>query len=335
MTTRARSILLGAVLPSLILAGSFALVLSWRTRLPDPMALHWGVDGVDRVGSFSEHLAPFAILSLLICVPAIVLAAVVRGAARRGMVGMSAGLAAMMGGFGVGTTAIQLDAEDAFAIGSPGAALALPIVAAVAIGLLATWLAGRDAPQPTAEPVPDDAPRLSTDGGISGDARVEWSAPLPAVPLAFPVVTIGVVGAMAITIGVLTGSWWTLVFPVLMAAVMAVALGWHVRIDRSGLTLRAMLGWPHYRVPADEIVRADAVEIRPFAEFGGWGLRVGSRGTLGFVTRRGEGFMLERTGDRRIAVTVDDADHAAAALNTVAELARATPAASDSNDPDR
>lgn len=334
MSLRTRAILLGVVLPVIVLGAAYLLIRSWQPRRPDPMVLHWGVDGVDRVGSFSAFLTPFAVLAAVICVPAILLALVVKGAARRGMVGLSAGLATMMGGIAVGAAAIQLDAADAYAVGSPGAALMLPILASVAIGLLATWLAGSDAPRPTSQAVPDDAPRLPLDGDAPSTDLV-WSAPLPAVPLAFPVVTIGVLLVMAILVGMLSGDWWLLIFPVLMGAVMLVALGWHIRIDRDGLTMRAMLGWPSYRVPADEIVRADAVEIRPFAEFGGWGLRIGAQGTLGFVTRHGEGFLLERTGNRRVAVTVDDAARAAAALNTVADLARGPQPHHDASGPDR
>ncbi|WP_420114129.1 DUF1648 domain-containing protein [Pseudactinotalea sp.] len=318
MTIRTRAALLGALLPVVMVTASFALMLSWRERLPDPMALHWGVDGVDRVGSFSSHLLPFAILSASLCLPAIVLALVVRGAARRGMVGMSAGMAAMMAGIGVGTTAIQLDAPDAYAISSPGAAIVVPILAAVAIGVLATWLAGRDAPSPSTEAVPDDAARLPLPEGTSA----VWSAPLPSIPVGFPVGVIGLLLAMAIAMGVLTGEWWLLVFPALIGAVFLVATGWRVQVDRSGLTLRSVLGRPRYHVPADEIVRADVTEVNPIKEFGGWGMRVGYNGALGFVSRRGEAFEVERTGDRRVVVTVDRAAQAAALLNTLADRTR-------------
>lgn len=322
MSIRTRAALLGAVLPVALLVGAFALVTGWRDRLPDPMALHWGLDGVDRVGTFNEYLLPFAIISLVICLPSIVLALVVRGAARRGMVGMSAGLAAMMAGIGVGTTALQLNATDAYAVPSPGSAIVLPLLGAVAIGILAVWLAGRDTPQPASSTVPDDAARLPL---AAGTAAV-WSRPLPSVPLVLPVSAIAVL--LAITFGALTGDWWMLVFPALIALLFLFTSGWRVQIDRTGLTLYSFRGRARHHVPANEIVRADVTRVRPIQEFGGWGMRVGyggaHRGALGFVSRSGEAVSVERTGGRRVVVTVDGAAQAAALLNTLADRARSS-----------
>lgn len=320
MNIRARAVLLGVALPVILLGGASALLLSWRDRLPDPMALHWGVDGVDRVGSFTSHLLPLVVVSAIVCLPAIALAVLVKGAARRGMVGLSAGLATMMAGIGVGTTAIQLDAPDAYAIGSPGAAVVVPLLAAVGVGLLATWLAGPDAPQPAGERVPQDAPRLPLPEG----AFAAWSAPLPSVPLVFPIGAIGALAALAITMGVLSGDWWVLVFPALIALVFVFVTGWRVQVDRTGLTLRGALGRPRYHVPAEEIVRADVTTVNPIKQFGGWGMRVGYTGAMGFVTRSGEAFEVERTGNRRVVVTVDHAAQAAALLNTLADRSRAS-----------
>lgn len=324
MTIRTRAVLLGAVLPVALLAGAFALVLSWRDRLPDPMALHWGVNGVDRVGSFMEHLLPFAITSLVICVPSIVLALVVKGAARRGMVGMSAGLAAMMAGIGVGITAIQLDAADAYSIGTPGATIVLPLLGAVAIGILASWLAGRDTAAPASSSVPDDAARLPLPEGTSA----VWSRPLPTGPIAIPIGAFALLLVMAVTFGVLTGDWWMLAFPALIGLLFLLASGWRVQIDRTGLTMHGSFGRPRYHVPASEIVRADVTQVKPIHEFGGWGMRVGyrgaHRGAVGFVFRAGEAIAVECTGDRRVVATIDGAAQAAALLNTLVERTRSS-----------
>ena len=318
MTLRTRAVLLGAVLPAVVLGAAVALVLSWRPRLPDPLALHWGVDGVDRVGSFGDHLLPLAVMSAAICLPAVVLAVVVRGAARRGMVGLSAGMATMMAGLVVGITAVQLDAADATAVGTPGAPIALAVLASVVVGGLATWLAGADAPAPATDAVPADAPRLSLPEG--GEAV--WTAPLPSIPVVVPIAVIALLLGVTVPVGLLTGDWWTLVFPVLIGALLLVMSGWRVQVDAGGLTLRSGLGWPRYHVPAAEVVRADVTEVRPMQDFGGWGVRVSFTGALGFVTRAGEGLEVERTAGRRVVVTVDRAAQAAALLNTVADRAR-------------
>lgn len=318
MTTRVRAFLLGVALPLVLLAGSFALTLSWRPRLPDPIALHWGVNGVDRVGSFSEQLTVMLVLALCLCVPAMILAIVVRGAARRGMVGLSAGLAVMVGGLLVGTSAVQLDVTDATTVPTPGLAIALSLLLGAVVGGVAVWLAGTDPSAPATAAVPDDAARLAVpDGGAA-----VWTRPLPSIPLAFPVVTLGLLLALTVAMGLLTGDWWMIVVVVLLAAAMLVTTGWRVRVDRTGLTLTGILGWPRYHVPATEVIRADAIQVSPIGDFGGWGMRVGRRGAVGFVTRKGEGLEVQRTGNRRTVVTVGDAARAAALLNTVAERSR-------------
>ena len=44
---RARTIALTVGAPVLLLAASGAVVLWWSARLPDPVAGHWGVPGVN------------------------------------------------------------------------------------------------------------------------------------------------------------------------------------------------------------------------------------------------------------------------------------------------
>jgi hypothetical protein len=86
--------------------------------------------------------------------------------------------------------------------------------------------------------------------------------------------------------------------------------------------VRSSLGRPRIVVPLDEVVRAEVVEVSPVAEFGGWGYRVGRAGRVGIVLRSGQALQVERTGGRSLVVTVDDADTAAALLNTLAARSR-------------
>lgn len=318
MIVRTRAVLLGTVLPLLLLAGAAALTLAWAPRLPDPVALHWGLDGVDRAGSLAGLVAPFAVLGGVLVLPLMVGSSVVTGTWRRGVVGLSAGMAVLTGGLTVGMLAVQLDVADATTISSPGAAIAIPLVAALGVGILAAWLAGSE---PAGDPAPVDdragAARLPVpDGG-----RAVWSAPLPSIPVAVPVIAVGLLLVTAVALGVLTGDWWMLLPMTLLSAVLVLTLGWRVQVDRSGLRLTGVLGWPRYRVPVATITRADVVEIDPVREFGGWGVRAGRGRSLGFVTRRGEAIAVERTTGT-VVVTVDDAARAVALLNTMIDRDR-------------
>src|SRR5690606_23129821 len=50
---RAATTLVTLVVPLVVMVATVALALSWRDRLPDPVASHWGPDGVDGASSFA------------------------------------------------------------------------------------------------------------------------------------------------------------------------------------------------------------------------------------------------------------------------------------------
>ena len=93
-------------------------------------------------------------------------------------------------------------------------------------------------------------------------------------------------------------------------------------MDGTGLTVRLLIRRPRIQVPLDEIIEAEVVTVRPIAEFGGWGLRIGAAGRAGVVLRSGPALQVTRTSGRAFVVTVDDAQTGAALLNTLAARAR-------------
>ncbi len=96
---------------------------------------------------------------------------------------------------------------------------------------------------------------------------------------------------------------------------------YRVLIDEQGLAARAF-GRDVLRVPLAEVAEADSVEVDPFWEFGGWGLRVDVAGRVGLVTRKGPSVRIRRADDTEVVVTVDDAATAAGLLNPLADRAR-------------
>ncbi|MFT3661701.1 MAG: hypothetical protein QM809_09930 [Gordonia sp. (in: high G+C Gram-positive bacteria)] len=107
---------------------------------------------------------------------------------------------------------------------------------------------------------------------------------------------------------------------------------WHgrgvrLRLDRETVEFRGLGGLIRIRIPLEKVVRAEVVRVDPFADFGGWGYRIGAfgrfRGVKGFVGRRGEAVLVVHTDAggpgsqaREIAV-VDDARAAAGAINAL------------------
>lgn len=90
-----------------------------------------------------------------------------------------------------------------------------------------------------------------------------------------------------------------------------------VVVDERGLLVRfGLLGRPSKRIPLERVVGARAGEFWP-REVGGWGYRRAPTGTAVMV-RGGECLVVMQSGDRAdFIVSVDDAERAAALLNTL------------------
>ncbi|NLF05694.1 MAG: DUF1648 domain-containing protein [Actinomycetales bacterium] len=304
----------------LVLAGTaVALVLSWRDRLPDPVAVHWGPDGVDGVGGLTELVLPLAIAVPVLAVGMWALGHFLgrAGLTRRLAAASAVWTGAYVSGVTLTTAAVQLDRADASQAGSLGVGMTVSLVAACALALLAGRLTPGDRPQPASTPVPAGAARLP----LGTDERASW------VRSAGQGGTWVIVAFVAVTVALLgwaTRSW---VFPVAFALFLGLLIvgftQWTVSVDARGLTAVGRLGWPRQHVPLDEVESASVREIHPVREFGGWGLRTSVKdGATGVVLRSGPGIEVQRTGGRRFVVTVDDAETGAALLNTLAARSR-------------
>ena len=315
--------LLGIAVPGALLVGALLLVLSWRDRLPAEVAVHWGPSGVDRTGTVVELVAVPMVLGgvswliiVILCLTASRIALI-----RRLLVGVSAGMGTLFAGIVLTSVAVQLDVADATAAGDPSLGALVVFVAAVAVAIGAGALTGDDPPLPSTAPVPADAPRsdLPSSAYWAGEARTKRVWP---VWLATAVLI-----GLYVWLSAASGQWW-LPLPLLVLTTLPLGLlRWRVRIDHRGLTVAAQAGWPRERIPANEVERAGVVEVSPFQEFGGWGLRASGDGRTGVVTRAGEALQVQRSGDRVFVVTIDGAAEAAALLNSIAERDRtASPA---------
>jgi hypothetical protein len=322
---RGRAWLLGVVLPVLVTAAAWALVISWLPRLPQMVALHWGPGGiVDRVGPVSELVTATGVIGAISLVILAVLSLTVGRTAltRRMVLGLALATSVLFAGMLVTMVAVQVDAPDATSAASPDLGLTLTVVAAVAAGVLAGALAGPDPDLPATEPLPAAAPREP----LANQERAVWirSIAPTAAPARWGGVAVALYIGLAAWLAVVAGSWFVAVIMLGVLPPLLTMLVWQVRVDASGLTARGSLGWPRQHVPAREVVQAASRRVSPFREFGGWGLRMAMDGTVGVVVRAGEAIAVERSGGRRFVVTVDDAATGSALLNTYAERARRT-----------
>lgn len=305
----------GGLLVLLIAAG---ITWSWRAQLPDPVASHWGADGQpDGFSSLGGILAVLLGLGggLVLLFGAATWVLGQTSVTRRIGAAATAWVSLFMAVVVVGSLFVQRGLSDAREAGSVNTVLLVGLLVPIVPAVIAAIVVPGDLRQPTTDPVPADAPRVKL---VDGE-RAVWirraSTPV-GFYLAAPVILVGV------ALFVWARAWPMLVVDALVIAVLVILTTFVVRVDRTGLTVRSAVGWPRYRVPLDEVVRAGVTQVSPVKDFGGWGWRVGRDGRVGVVLRKGEALLVERTGGRSIVVTVDEPAKGAGLLNTLADRAR-------------
>ncbi|MEE6280382.1 DUF1648 domain-containing protein [Georgenia sp. MJ170] len=317
---RPRAWLLGVVVPALITAAAWLAILALLPRVPDPAAVHWGLSGVDRAGSTAELLVTMGATSGLSLVVMAVLAVRTgrQALTRRTTLALAVALATLFAGATLGTVVVQLDAPTAAAAGSPEGWIVGALVLAVVLGAVAGTLAGAD----PAMPATGAAAGGATTADLPEGQRAVWITSVAG--LGERTTGLLLAGGVVVAVGLwlLTQSLVPLVVLVPLLLVLLVMTTWQVQVDHRGLTARSTFGWPRLSVPAGEVERADVTRVSPLREFGGWGLRTSTAGTVGVVIRAGEAIAVERSGGRRLVVTVDDAATGAALLNTYAARSR-------------
>ncbi len=288
---------------------------SVRDRLPEPVARHWGVAGAaDGFSSLGTTLVVNAGLVLALAVPLGLVAVVARQpvALRRVLAGTAAFLSVFVTVLAADALRGQLDLPDAAAAPPPTVGILLATVGGLvtAVAVAALTRSQANAPLATGRP-PPDAPRLvatvgapSFDGTLAGLDTAAW-------------VLATVAGTVLLVVSAVV-SWWLLPIAVLVAGLLVGMGRISCRIDHGGLSARA-LRIRILHVPIAEVAEADVVDVDPFWEFGGWGLRLDVAGRVGLVTRKGEAVRIRRGDGSQVLVTVGDAATAAATLNTLAD----------------
>jgi len=296
------------VLPALAVAATALLPLAYRDRLPDPVAVHWGVDGLpDGSATIAFDAVSMVALVLLIAVAPVWAAGRAERRAARLLVGVSHGTAAMFAVLRWRTLAANADAatwQDATPIAGADL-LGLAAVALVA-GALGWWLARTRPERPAARLLPTPVV-LPLDHALVWVGGQAWGPARLIGPLVM------VAGAVALAV---PRSAETLVAgPTLL--LVGIAL-WTftaitVSVGPAGLKVRfGPLGWPAVRVPLADVTTVHVEDVEPLS-YGGWGYRV-MPGVRAVVIRRGPALRVGRAGRSDLVVTVDDAATAAAVL---------------------
>lgn len=315
---RGRTTILALGFPLAVVAATAAIAWSWRSELPDPIAVHWGTNGPDGFGGFSSHVLGLTIVPVATSILLWALGCFAGRASftRRIAVGMSVWFALFFTGIDLATLTVQRGVADARDAGSISTPLAIVFVVAASAAAAAAWLSPADPRLPTTRLVPPTAARLELRPG----ELATWTRDITFRSFVGSVAA--VVAGVAI-IGLISHAWvLAVVVGLLIGLSLAFFTQWTVSVDDAGLEVRSALGRPRFIIPLDEVEMAEVVQVRPLAEFGGWGIRSGKGGRVGVIIHAGPALQVHRSGGRIFLVTVDDAGAGAALLNTLAERAR-------------
>lgn len=99
---------------------------------------------------------------------------------------------------------------------------------------------------------------------------------------------------------------------------------WNVTVDHRGLTCTTRFGFGRFTMPATAQTVADVTEVRGISEFLGWGLRIGSAGSVALILHNRKALRVQDPQGRSLTVTVKDPATPAAQFNAQAERNKQT-----------
>ncbi|WP_433608603.1 DUF1648 domain-containing protein [Prescottella agglutinans] len=116
----------------------------------------------------------------------------------------------------------------------------------------------------------------------------------------------------------LADAWWPLglYLPAVLLAVTI--LQFRLVVDADSIRVQNM-GMAAIEYGTDEVLGAKVTHLRPFQDFGGWGLKAKGRGNYGVVTRTGPAVVITFACGHQLTVTTPRAEEIAGALNTLAD----------------
>ncbi len=307
---------IGMVTALVVVAGGTLGILAVRDALPERIAVHWGLNGLpDRWSDLTSTLLTSATLLFAITAAMVVLTGFLHRLIQPVLGAITTGMAVTLGVLIYAATISQAGTDGNVRIGPW---LALGMVLGLAAGFVVYRTTWREPTSAEPEAGPEAAAqRLDAPAG----ARVAWIGHLGPSPRTQVLIAAAIIVAGAL-LAFFADPWLTVIPVALLGLVLAFTSA-TVTVDRGGVNVTSLGRLRLAAVPIARIHQADTVTVRPLADFGGWGWRIGLDGRQGFVTRGGEALRIERQGEPDLILTVADAGIAAATVNTLKDRSRA------------
>lgn len=317
MTLRGRFLLVAGGWLALALVLQTAIPLAYRSRLPDPVASHWGPTGTPNGAMpFWAHVATLLTLGAMfaaILLIGIARSRIERRPRRQALSAMTAAAGIFLVGMSAATTEANVGAPD-WQHARPLSWQLISVLAASVIVGFVGWRLGSPGPDVRAASAAHPPSML-----LRPYQKAVWFA-----SASNPLMVGGALVLLPLTlmfaVGALLGvPWltWRLVAP---CAVIGLVFGAfssvRVRITGRGLAIGfGPTGWPVRHIAIDRIESAWSEQRRP-AEVGGWGVR-GLPGGSTIMIRGGETLVIRYQTGGELGVSADDAERGAALLNAL------------------
>jgi len=301
----------GVVVPVLAAAAGVVLTYVLEPRLPEQIATQWSGGAAGSFTSPTTSAWSMAAIVLLIGGGCSAMAALAQAQLMMRRVMLLIGLT-VVGVIVTGEIAMIVGQVDAAATDAtaPVGALVLGFALGAVVGLVGASLLRDYRVRAVAGQAPAaDLPRGTVDLPIADQVGM-GAGGLVGTALAL--------AAPAVLVCWLTGVWWPLglYLPVVLLAV--VLLQFRLVVDADSIRVQNM-GMSVLEYGTDEVLGAKVTHLRPFQDFGGWGLKTKGRGNYGVVTRTGPAVVITFACGHQLTVTTARAEEVAGALNTLAD----------------
>ncbi|MBV6762411.1 DUF1648 domain-containing protein [Rhodococcus opacus] len=304
----------GLLLPVIAALCGVILTKVWEPRLPAQIATHWTTTSPDGFSTPMSSAWTFALVTVLFGGGCAAIAALAQAmlVMRRTMLVVGLSVVGLILTVQVVLLHVQLDVADPAATDLPLWSLGLGVVIGAVVGLIGAALLRDYRPRVAATGSPD--PRLPRADHPTTVADTVGFGTLGSLIL---LLILGVAPALAVCL--LVDGWWPLAVFVPVGLLIVSLLRFRVIVDRSGIRVVNM-GMTALQYGIEEIEGARVDVIKPFDDFGGWGLKVKGRRNYGVVTRTGPAVIVTTACGDRLTVTSARAEEMAGALNAYAEL---------------
>ena len=310
---------LGVIVPAAgMIMANLALILSWSPHLPSEIAQQWDWNSgqVNTVGPLWSNV----LLMLGMATAMLIYLAVMKwsgkltGWGRRSSTGALAGIAFFLAGSEPVLLSHQRGITDPLLAPEPFVGMLILGLASIAYGVLsATVVGGRPL---HADAAPGDGAALMDLG--PGEVAV-WNQKVTAW---FFLLTGGISSIALLAAAMMTPLWFLAPIGGVLLMLGLVCGRWSVTVGHRRLTCTTRFGLGRFAMPATAQTSADITEVRGFSEFLGWGLRIGSEGSVALILHNGKALRVQDPQGRSLTVTVKDPATPAVLFNAQAKRHR-------------